>query len=514
MSSFFVYKAKVAKFYKDFESWFRIIFKFLVAFFVFGYVNESLGYYKVLDNIGIQTVLSLVSAIVPSSVFVLLVAIISILHLYKLSLIMMVLALVIFIVFYFLYLKFAPQHGVLMMVIPILMPLNMHFIVPLIAGLFFTPFTIVPVGCCFIVMKFVQYIIEAAPMVDNVKLDVTAIVEAYQYVIDHVLENKEMLLYAAVFALIIVVTYLISRLPFDYSWYVGIGAGVVAGVVGMLMGSGMMDVEISAGGSIFGLIISGLIMAVIQFLHCSVDYSRKEYVQFEDDDYYYYVKAIPKIVVAEPDKNVRTIYEDNSIILDDAQADAEMPVEDDAFEDSDSVFGGRIKGSLDNLFSGMDEPKKNEKKASGKRTGKNKKSGRRSDYKESHVAAPEETPVKDYDFSDEDELFAKYASDDTMINEPVRPIDPIAESIIPEIKLPDIEPDRKASDKKSSGSGASRRKTSGTKTKSQPKAAAGERERRVSERYDDYDAVDTYDDFGYDDSMQDYTDSSDYDDFN
>ena len=305
MSSFFVYKAKVAKFYKDFESWFRIIFKFLVAFFVFGYVNESLGYYKVLDNIGIQTVLSLVSAIVPSSVFVLLVAIISILHLYKLSLIMMVLALVIFIVFYFLYLKFAPQHGVLMMVIPILMPLNMHFIVPLIAGLFFTPFTIVPVGCCFIVMKFVQYIIEAAPMVDNVKLDVTAIVEAYQYVIDHVLENKEMLLYAAVFALIIVVTYLISRLPFDYSWYVGIGAGVVAGVVGMLMGSGMMDVEISAGGSIFGLIISGLIMAVIQFLHCSVDYSRKEYVQFEDDDYYYYVKAIPKIVVAEPDKNVR-----------------------------------------------------------------------------------------------------------------------------------------------------------------------------------------------------------------
>ena len=32
----------------------------------------------------------------------------------------------------------------------------------------------------------------------------------------------------------------------------------------------------------------------------SVDYSRTERVQFEDDEYYYYVKAVPKVVVATP----------------------------------------------------------------------------------------------------------------------------------------------------------------------------------------------------------------------
>ena len=35
-----------------------------------------------------------------------------------------------------------------------------------------------------------------------------------------------------------------------------------------------------------------------------VDYSRKETVQFEDDDYYYYVKAIPKYNVTAKKKNV------------------------------------------------------------------------------------------------------------------------------------------------------------------------------------------------------------------
>ena len=39
----------------------------------------------------------------------------------------------------------------------------------------------------------------------------------------------------------------------------------------------------------------------------NVDYSRTEYVQFEDDEYYYYVKAVPKNTVTAPQKRVKTI---------------------------------------------------------------------------------------------------------------------------------------------------------------------------------------------------------------
>ena len=38
-----------------------------------------------------------------------------------------------------------------------------------------------------------------------------------------------------------------------------------------------------------------------------MDYKHTENVQFEDDDYYYYVKAIPKNKVAAPDRKVKSI---------------------------------------------------------------------------------------------------------------------------------------------------------------------------------------------------------------
>ena len=41
----------------------------------------------------------------------------------------------------------------------------------------------------------------------------------------------------------------------------------------------------------------------------SVDYTRTEYLQFEDDEYYYYVKAVPKAVVTIPEKTVKRINE-------------------------------------------------------------------------------------------------------------------------------------------------------------------------------------------------------------
>ena len=56
-----------------------------------------------------------------------------------------------------------------------------------------------------------------------------------------------------------------------------------------------------------GIIIGTLLAVFLQFMKCAVDYSRTEYTQFEDDDYYYYVKAVPKMNIAAPDVKVQKI---------------------------------------------------------------------------------------------------------------------------------------------------------------------------------------------------------------
>ena len=65
--------------------------------------------------------------------------------------------------------------------------------------------------------------------------------------------------------------------------------------------------SVSVPGLIIAIILSAAVAGVYHFFVFAVDYSRTEYVQFEDDDYHYYVKAVPKIAVSKPDVKVQRI---------------------------------------------------------------------------------------------------------------------------------------------------------------------------------------------------------------
>ena len=78
-------------------------------------------------------------------------------------------------------------------------------------------------------------------------------------------------------------------------------------VVILLVGDLLFDTAISVPGVVVGMIVSFLLCKVLQFFVFNVDYTRTEYVQFEDDEYYYYVKAIPKNSVTKSKKTVKKI---------------------------------------------------------------------------------------------------------------------------------------------------------------------------------------------------------------
>jgi len=75
----------------------------------------------------------------------------------------------------------------------------------------------------------------------------------------------------------------------------------------LLLGDLMYDINVSVLGVLFGTLVSLGVCVVLQFFVFSVDYTRTEKVQFEDDEYYYYVKAVPKMTVAAPEKTVKRI---------------------------------------------------------------------------------------------------------------------------------------------------------------------------------------------------------------
>ena len=58
---------------------------------------------------------------------------------------------------------------------------------------------------------------------------------------------------------------------------------------------------------ILGSTISIALIYIIHFFRLTLDYSGVEHAQFEDDVYYYYVKAVPKVTVTVPHVNVKHI---------------------------------------------------------------------------------------------------------------------------------------------------------------------------------------------------------------
>ena len=46
---------------------------------------------------------------------------------------------------------------------------------------------------------------------------------------------------------------------------------------------------------IVGCLVAGVIGFLIEFFVFAVDYTRTERLQFEDDEFYYYVKAVPRL---------------------------------------------------------------------------------------------------------------------------------------------------------------------------------------------------------------------------
>jgi uncharacterized membrane protein YraQ (UPF0718 family) len=95
----------------------------------------------------------------------------------------------------------------------------------------------------------------------------------------------------------------------DYSWEIAIIAGTLGNINAMAYGYIIMDIQLSYVSLIVGSIVAVLIAFVVKFFVFAVDYTRTERLQYEDDEYYYYVKAVPKVSVAIPEKTVKRINE-------------------------------------------------------------------------------------------------------------------------------------------------------------------------------------------------------------
>ena len=305
MTTLLVVKQYIKNFISKYEVYLKPLMKLILALASLMMINSKIGYMHRLDNISIVLIVALMCSFMPMNFIIFVAAVFTVLHLYALSLECAAIALVLFLVLFLLYFRFSPKDTLVVLLTPMCFVLKIPYAVPLTMGLIGTPASAISVECGVIVSYLISYIADSATALSG--MDTEDIITKVRYIVDGLLNNKEMLLTIFAFAVTIVIVYLIKRMSINYAWTIAMIAGAIVDVMILLVGDLMFDTNVSIIGIIIGTVFSMLIAKVVEFFAFHVDYSRVEKVQFEDDEYYYYVKAVPKITVATPSKTVKRI---------------------------------------------------------------------------------------------------------------------------------------------------------------------------------------------------------------
>ncbi len=305
MTALLELRENLKKIYSRNEAFILPVIKFLLSFIVLSIINGKMGYMTKIDNMAIVLIVSLLCSFLPTGFMVVFAMLFTLLHMYALSIETAAVGLVVFLLLYLLFLRFTAKEALVVVLTPILCMLKLPYVMPVAMGLIGTPASCVSVGCGVVVYYLIQTVISNAPTINSMGAEEAT--AKLRLLIDGMLGNKAMLIMIVAFTVTVIVVYLIRRMSVDHSWTIAMAAGVLIEVMILLVGDFMYDTNLSILSALLGALVTVIACKVIEFFRFCLDYSRTEKVQFEDDEYYYYVKAVPKMTVSAPTNTVKKI---------------------------------------------------------------------------------------------------------------------------------------------------------------------------------------------------------------
>ena len=311
MSTLLVWREKLQKLYASYSVYIQKGIQLVLGLLVFGLINYNIGFMKMASSVFCTIGLAVICTFLPMIVMVMAATVLILVHFYALSLPIAIVSAVIFLLMYIFYFRFTPKKACLVLVAALAFGLKIPFVIPVAFGLLGTPVWIVPAACGVISYYMLAFVKGSATALKSADAD--AMASSLISFTRQVLGNKEMwLMVLAVVTGILVVNLIRSR-AVSNAWKIASASGAVVCLVVAAAGNVMLEGRISYVSIVVSAALGIVLGIVLEFLFFSVDYSGTENIQFEDDEYYYYVKAIPKVGVSAPEKQIKHITDETGI---------------------------------------------------------------------------------------------------------------------------------------------------------------------------------------------------------
>ena len=307
MSTLLVWREKLQKVYAAYSVYILKGLQFLLGLLLFGLINSNVGFMEMASSVFCTGGLAVICTFFPMIVMVIAAAVLVLVHFYALSMPIAIVSLVIFLIMYIFYFRFTPKKAWLLLVSALAFALKIPLIIPVVFGLLGTPVWIVPAACGIISYYMVSFVKASAAALRSA--DSESMISGVVNFTKQVVTGHEMWLMVMAIVIGILVVNLIRTRAIDHAWKIGSASGVVVSLIIAAAGNIILNGDVSYVEICVSALLGVGLGLVLEFLFFSVDYTRTESIQFEDDEYYYYVKAVPKIGVSVPEKTVKHITE-------------------------------------------------------------------------------------------------------------------------------------------------------------------------------------------------------------
>lgn len=306
MMTLLVAKEKVKVFYEKHYIVVKPLLKFLLSFAVFMAINSNIGYEEQISGVLVPIVLAFVCSFAPEQIMVYFALILAVLHIISISTVLGIALLVFSLAIFLLVIRSSKEQAFVILAVPLLTAFHVSYLVPLVMGVFLGP-TIIPALVIGVVYRYIFIGIKEIFTTPTGSIDLEDSFSIFRYVVDYVLQNKEILLFIIGFILTYLATYLVRRRKVKYASQIGILVGAIVMLITFLLGNIILGAGIDVPLVVYGIMISVILAYIMQFFRMTLDYTGTKRLQFEDEEYYYYVKAVPKINVSVKEETVTFI---------------------------------------------------------------------------------------------------------------------------------------------------------------------------------------------------------------
>ena len=263
------------------------ITRFIFALFIFGYINFTLGAFHLLKNPIITVALSVLAIFLPLPLTMIIAFIVIGLHLFKLSIILLIGYVVLLAVMYLLVFRICSDKWIVVFASIILFWIKLPYLIPLLLGIVFSTSIFIPATLATGFALFLE--IAAKYKVGTETESISAISATFT----NIAKDGYIIMWVLAVAISVLVVSIVKTFNMKNCKEIAIVLGGIVEMIILVAAKFILKVDVNIAIMILLNILSIVIALAFLWAMYPFNYKSTEYVEFFDDEYYYFVRAVP-----------------------------------------------------------------------------------------------------------------------------------------------------------------------------------------------------------------------------